>query len=292
MCCVKHLRRNVLSSLLATVVIVAGCGKQQPAETPVARMDEKTLTLEDIRKEVDTTQGLSEVQVQQFIQRWLRDELLYQEAVKRGLDRSDDIERKVAEARRQLIINAYLEQEVYSLTANDISEEEVGAYYDAHGKEFVLPHDVVLLSYVLFKNRDVATEFRNAVVKGAPWSTALQQLTTLPDLRVDSVYYTQATLLPPELWRVAANIKDREASFPISTTQGFYVLYVWKYQKQGQQADRSYVEPQIRSRLLIERRKKKYDSLLTALRESHAIQVFTSGRDSTYLKSKQEGYVQ
>lgn len=280
----KHSGRNVLSSLVLVAIFVAGCGKQQPAQTPVARMDEKTLTVEDIRAELDSTQELSDAQIQQFIQRWLRDELLYQEALKRGLDRSEDIERKVAEARRQLVINAYLQQEVYALNVHDVPTEEVNSYYQEHEKEFLLPQDVALLSYVLFKNRDVATEFRNAVIKGTSWSTALQQVATVPDLRIDSIYYTQSTLLPPELWRVAATIKEREPSFPISTTQGFYVLYVWKYFKQGQQADRAYVEPQIRARLLIERRKKKYDSLLAALRQNHAIQIFTTSNDSVYLK--------
>jgi len=265
----------------------AGCGKHKPAQTPVARMDDKTLTIEDIRAEIDTTRNPTNAQVQQFIQRWLRDELLYQEALKRGFDQSEEIERRVAEARRQLIINALLEQEVYSLKPEDIPLEEVRSYYEAHGKEFILPQDVVLLSYVLFKNRDVATEFRNAVVKGKSYQTALKEMTIPPEVRIDSVYYTQATLLPAELWRVATTIKEREVSFPISTTQGFYVLYVWKYIKHGQQADLGYVEPEIRGRLVIEKRQKVYDSLLATLRSHHSIQVFTTGNDSVLFPKNQ-----
>ena len=36
-------------------------------------------------------------------------------------------------------------------------------------------HDMALVSYALFKNRDGATEFRNLVLKGAPWNSAINQ---------------------------------------------------------------------------------------------------------------------
>lgn len=277
---VKHLQRNVLSSLLAITLLIGGCGKEEPARTPVARFDNETLTLESIRAALDTTGEISNAQIQQYVQRWLRDELLYQEALTRGYDKSEDIERRVAEVRRQLIINEFLKNEVYSLQASDIPFEKVQEYYENNRKDFVAPYDVALLSYVMFKNRDAATEFRNTVVKGTPWSTALQQLATIPDVRIDSMYFSQATLLPPELWRVATTIKEKDVSFPISTTNGFYVLCVWKLTRQGQQADLPFVEQQIRSRLLMEHRKALYDSLVSSLRKKHTIHIYTAGGDS------------
>ncbi|MCX7984613.1 MAG: peptidyl-prolyl cis-trans isomerase [Bacteroidetes bacterium] len=273
----------MLSSLIAAVLIVVGCSKEQPAHTPVARLDNETLTLESIRADLDTTKELSQFQIQQYVQRWLRDEILYQEAIAQGLDKSEDVERRVAEVRRQLVINELLKKEVYSIQPGDIPFITVQEYYEKNKKDFLLQHDVVLLSYVLFKNRDVATEFRNTVVKGTPWNVALQQLSTTPDVRIDSMYFSQATLIPPELWRVATTIKEREVSFPISTTDGFYILCVWKYSKQGQQADLPYVENKIRARLVIEQRKMVYDSLVTALRKKHTIHIYTSGSDSLTL---------
>jgi hypothetical protein len=272
--------RNII--LVVLITAAAGCSKTEPERTSVARLDNQTLALEDIRAHIDTSSELSQAQIQQYIQRWLTEESLYREAVERGLDRTDEMNQKMDEVRKQLSINTLLEKEVYSNQSADFSQQEIRQYYDAHIKEFSLMHDVVLVSYALFRNRDAATEFRNIVLKGSPWSAAVNQQITSIQMVVDSSYRTQANLLPPELWRVAANAINRELSFPINTSNGYYILVVWKNFKQGQTADLPLVEQEIRGRLTIERRRKQFDSFVENLRAKHSIEVFFSGTtDST-----------
>jgi hypothetical protein len=144
------------------------------------------------------------------------------------------------------------------------------------------------VSYAAFKNRDAATEFRNKVLSGTPWVTAVQQHSALLLLRIDSAYQTQATLLPAELWRVASNATNRDPSFPISVTSGYYVITVWKFIKQGQTAELPLVTQEIQSRLTIERRRKLFDQLVQKLRAKHAIEVFmTSSGDSVSLQKEE-----
>ena len=81
-------------------------------------------------------------------------------------------------------------------------------------------HDMALVSFALFKNRDAATEFRNLVLKGTSWNSAINQQAQSIIMRVDSSYQTQATLMPAELWRVASKSTNHELSFPISTNNG------------------------------------------------------------------------
>lgn len=281
----KELSRNKLVCIVFGCILVAGCSKTETSKTPVARLDNKTLGLEEIREHIDTTREPSQAQIQQYVQRWLTEESLYREAVERGLDRSEELNQKVDDIRRQLAINALLDQEVYSQQLSNITPEEVQQYYTAHLKEFNLTQDMALLSYVLLKNRDAANEFRNAVLKGTPWSTAVVQRASSIQVRVDSSYQTQASLMPAELWRVATRMAIREISFPVNTNNGYYVLVVWKYVKQGQTAELSMVEQEIRGRLVVERRRKLYDQLIQSLRAKHAIEVFVSSvQDSS--KSK------
>ncbi len=95
-------------------------------------------------------------------------------------------------------------------------------------------------------------------------------------MRVDSSYQTKETLLPAELWRVAAKSVIRELSFPISTDNGYYILVVWRFIRQGQTADIPMVEQEIRGRLTVERRRKLFDQLIENLRAKHAIEVFAN----------------
>lgn len=266
---------KTLCACILTLTVL-GCSRNEQDKTPVARLDNQTLVLEEIRAHIDTTREPSQAQIQQYIQRWLTEESLYREAVDRGLDRTEEMNQKVEDVRRQLAINALLEKEVYSKTMSDVPAQDVRQYYDAHLKEFNALHDMALVSFVLFKTRDGATEFRNLVLKGAAWSAAVSQQSASIVMRVDSTYQTQATLMPAELWRVASTSTNRELSFPISTEKGYYILIVWKFIKQGQTMDLSLVEREIRGRLTVERRREMFNQLVQTLRAKHAIQVYVS----------------
>ena len=261
---------------LLLVITAIGCSKNAPDKTPVARIDNQTLALEEIRAHLDTTREPSQAQIQQYIQRWLTEESLYREAIDRGLDHTDEMNQKVEDVRRQLAINALLEKEVYSQQTSNFSAQDIRRYYDTHVKEFNVMQDIALVSFALFKNRDGATEFRNLVLKGTLWNSALNQQAQSIVMRIDSSYQTQATLMPAELWRVATKSTNREPSFPISTDNGYYILVVWKFIKQGQTADVPLVEQEIRGRLTVERRRQMYGQLVQNLRAKHAIQVFVS----------------
>ncbi|MGH2569112.1 MAG: peptidyl-prolyl cis-trans isomerase, partial [Bacteroidota bacterium] len=259
----------LVSFLLAAAL---GCQRSETPQTPVARVDGRTLTLEEIAARFDSLRGASEAQVHAYVQRWITDELLYREAVRRGLDQQPSLATQLEDIRRQLVINALLDREVYDATSAEGSPDEVHRYYEEHQREFMVTSDVVLVSFVLFVDREAANAFRTAILRGIPWSQALHSTSEEQGFHagivssVDSAYFTQQTLFPVELWRTATGIGTNNPSFPVRTEEGYYVLIVWKLARQGQQAELPYVEKEIRSRLTIERRRELYDALLENLR--------------------------
>jgi hypothetical protein len=99
--------------------------------------------------------------------------------------------------------------------------------------------------------------------------------------RVDSAYYTQSTLLPAELWRVASASTKQDPSFPVRTDEGSYIIVVWTLSRQGQIADMAYVEPEIRTRLTIDRRRRALGGLIERLRSNHAVELMVSDQTDT-----------
>lgn len=275
------------TTLVFCLAFLAGCGTKDSGRRPVARIDDRTLTLEDVRARLDSTRGVTPAQVGEFARRWINDEILYREAVRRGLDNKESVRAQVEEAKRQLAINALLQDEIYTQGSVESTREEIAQYYSAHNKEFTLPTDVALVSFLLFTDRDAANAFRTVVLKGTPWTQAVQQAMADPKqssvilANMDSAYYTQGTLLPVELWRVASASTKQEPSFPVHTDEGSYILIVWKLNRQGQIADLAYVEPEIRSRLTIDRRRRALDRLIERLRSNHAVEFMVSDQADT-----------
>ncbi len=273
--------------LIACLLLFIGCGRKDSSQQPLARIDDRTLTLQDVRARLDSSRGVTAAQVGEYTRRWINDEILYREAVRRGLDNTEHARAQLEEVRRQLAINALLEEEIYSDKLLQSTADEVSQYYSAHSKEFTLSTDVALVSYVLFRDRDAANAFRTTVLKGATWKQAINQVLADPQqssrivARVDSGYYSQSTLLPAELWRVAAVSVKPEPSFPIRTNEGSYILIVWKFSRQGQVADLAYVENDVRSRLTIERRRRTLTTLVETLRSKHTVEYLLSDEADT-----------
>lgn len=268
-------------------LVAAGCGRSEPPQTPVARIDDQTLTLETVRAQFDSARGVSDAELQEYIRRWINNEILYREAVRRGLDRKEHVLARLEDVRRQLAINALLEEDVYQNRTVGPTPPELEVYYRQHLGEFSLSTDVALVSFVLFSDRDASNTFRTAVLQGTAWNAALGEMLADPQSarfvtgRVDSMFHTQSTLLPQELWRVAAASRNEGPSFPIQTNDGFYILAVWKYSRQGQTAELKYVEDEIHSRLTMERRRQLLDSLMENLRSKHSVQILINAGGET-----------
>ena len=213
--------------ILVALLLLASCKQPEAPKTPLARVDNETLTLEYVQSMLDSGSTPSQAQLQEYTQRWIVNELLYREALRRSLHESEELKSRVEAARRRLVINALLDNIVYSSTTAESTPEEVAAYYNAHKNEFSLASDVALLSFALFRDRETANAFRTTVLRGTTWNAALEQVQNNPEqasslvARLDSSYFTPSTLFPPELWRVASAAQRAEPSFAIRTDDGF-----------------------------------------------------------------------
>lgn len=79
--------------------------------------------------------ALSADEKKEVLDRLIDEELLYQEALRQGLDRDPKV--------KKVMVNTLLRQEVYgSIRNSDFTDEELEAYYESHKDEFVVPEKV------------------------------------------------------------------------------------------------------------------------------------------------------
>jgi hypothetical protein len=270
---------------LAWVLLIGGgCSKREP-QTYVARVDQSYLTEADLQAATDSA-SIGDYQAIDFVNSWIASELLYQEAVRRGLADTDELRQRLDQTRKRLAIDALLSQEIYRPDSALVSEQAVRELFRTDSTDLRLQEDVALLSYVLFSERGAANDFRSRVLRGTSWDDALRQvqddsLQRAKLLRVvDRQYFTRATLYPEELWRLARTLPRQGVSFVVTTNAGFYVLIAHGYRRQGESPDWDYIRRELRARLLLSERRRLYDNLLAALRTQHTVELRFASPDT------------
>jgi peptidyl-prolyl cis-trans isomerase C len=270
-------------------MMLASCTRQQRQIQDVAKVDDQTLTLETIYRQLDTTNGISEMQVRMFARQWVNSELLFQEAKRLGLDNTDAVRKNLDDARRQLTINALLEKEIFNDTPQSVSKEEVAIYFRSHEEEFVLRNDIVYISLAVFSSREPAAAFREAALQGAGWDAALASFQDPKNssasfiTKTDSMFYTQATLFPSKLWKVASALGTNEVSFPVRTSAGYFVLLSLGNYSHGAVPPVEFVDSAIRGRLVMQKRQQRFAEYVDALRKKHTVEINLSGTSTDSL---------
>lgn len=264
--------------ILTFLLAVGGCQNNDQPPDYIARVGNSFLTQSDIIENVGTESDTSNLQVRIFVNKWIENEMLFQEASKEGLAGSKEIERHVAEVRRQLAINALIENKIYDDTA-EINEAKLRDYYSKHSNEFVLREDVVRLNIASFTERQYASEFRNLILKNKQWNEAVETFLG-NDAKASAIHseisgslFTQLTVYPAELWKVIQNLPTTDISFPVKSNDLFYVVQIIEKYPQGSKAELALVRNEIVQRLITQERRFKYDSLISSLRKKYNIEL-------------------
>ncbi len=261
-----------------------GCSKREP-EAYVARVDQSYLTEAYLQAATDSAR-YGDYQMMDFVNSWVASELLYQEAVRRGLADTKDLQQRLEETRKRFAVDALLDQEIYRPDSALIGEQAVRELFKSDSSNLRLPEDVALLSYVLFSERAAANDFRSKVLRGTSWGNALRQLQadSLQGTKllraVDRRYFTKSSLYPEELWRLARTLPKEGVSFVATTDAGFYVLLAHGLKRQGDTPDWEYIRGELRARLVRQERQRLYGKLLATLRAQHTVEVRIASPDT------------
>lgn len=264
----------------------SGCQRRGGQGDFIARVGTSVLTSDEIPGGMENGPD-SSARTFQYINQWVSSELLYQEALRRELDKSEKVSDQLAAVRKRLIIEALLDDVLYP-DSTEITEDAIASYFSSHEAEFSLSEDVALVSYAGFVDRGAANTFRSGIVRGSTWDQATEQLLAdtilVPHLKqlTTREYATRPTLFPEELWKIARNLNPPGVSFVVNTESGYYVLYLHDFRRQGATADMPYVAAEIFGRLLIQSRRERHEELMRTLRSRFPVEVrFLPGRADT-----------
>jgi hypothetical protein len=158
---VLKIRYLILLALIAFIFV--NCNKAKSKDRKIARVYDEYLYESDIKsiipsgmKEKDSIQFVSN-----YIDNWIRQQLLYKQADKNLSKELKNFDRQVNEYKNTLVIYAYEKELIRQFLDTIVTEKEIAAYYDSNSDNFELKDNIVKVVYVkLPKNSSVISKVR------------------------------------------------------------------------------------------------------------------------------------
>ncbi len=282
----------LLAAAAACAFLLAACSRDEGRDGFVARVNNAVLTETEILHQRDSLREAGAAS-REYINEWVVNELLYQEAERRGVTDEPAFREQLDATRKRLAVAALLQDAVYAqVDSNAVSDDSVAALFARSPMSFAVREDLTWASYALFRDRDAANAFRASVLRGGSWETTLADIQAKnvqqsPILHsVNHQFFTRASLYPEELWKLARSLSREEVSFPLKTEEGYVVLRTHQNFRQGEVPPLAYARAEVRERLLMDLRRTRYEEFLGNVRKRHNVEIHAqqAGFDSSVVK--------
>lgn len=149
------------ATLIGLGILLVGCSNAGGEDKVLAQVNDETLTLKEFNQQLSElppqyqrmlkTKGAYE----EIVDQWINTRLLVEEAKQMGLDKREDIEKKLADIKNQILAEEVIKERI--LNEVKIDETEVEKYYADHKEDFN-PQVEVRARHILIKvNEDADT---------------------------------------------------------------------------------------------------------------------------------------
>jgi peptidyl-prolyl cis-trans isomerase C len=288
---------NRLAGIFLAAAAVAGCSKSSKSSGPVvAKVGDDVITAGYVKDRLDETSPFLRARYntlerkKEFVENLIRNELLAQEAVRQGFDKSPAVKEQTKRAMIQELIKHQLDEK---LTFADISEDDLKKFYQTHVDDFAKPERARV--YHVFLPATTAKEKAEVKKKAAALledidkrekngeANAFQSVAMREskDVASAAIGGDLRFLSKEELTRAhGKEVADAafslntpgEKAGPIETPKGVELV---KMQVKTPAVNHSFDESKdgIRQRMARERRSRDYDEWIKKLREATAVSI-------------------
>ena len=244
------------------------------ANAVVIEVNEKKITLKDIEERLKLLAPAVRIRIREnkgrFLDGLVQGELLYQEAIRRRMDASPEIRRKVESLRRRLVIERLLNRGVEKEEASD---QQLRDFFLANRERFRRKESVTLGHIVLKTEReawDAVAELR----RGVPFAQVARRRSIFESTRDSGGMMGTAErgALEKALEEAAFRLPVGQPSEPIKTSAGWQVIRVTE-RVGASDAEFEDVESDVKLLYSELRRREKYEALIRKLREAAKVEV-------------------
>lgn len=259
--------RWVLLVLLAAILLAA-CDRHEDQGPIVARVGDAVLTAAELEARLpdDLDGDLAAAERAHTIETWVREELLYQEALARRLDQRAHLQQLLEQTRRGLLVADLLDTEFEGWEVK-ISESSIQQYYEQHRDEFLFFQPQVRARHILLRTLSDADARLRALQRGDSFGDQALQHSQDQDTRLsggDLGYFSEED--DPLLWDLCQNLKLNSLSKPIRSESGYHIIQVLDRREAGTPKELDQARSQIVETLVRREHQQRLEDLITRLK--------------------------
>lgn len=281
------MRKCLLIICCISIILLPGCSKPErtadPSPVYVVVNDER-LTEQELLELIpkDVFDKLSLESKKAIVRDWVESELLYQEALKRGVDRDPSIQRLIKSTERTLLSNEILEQEYALVSAPD--EATLLNYYQENRDYFILQDNAYRIRYAQFDSRTEARNFWREIKDGSGFSDlAINRSLHQSSQNGGEMGIVTEDMVEPAVWSAieatVARLGLVKISDPFEVSEGWACIIVDEEYEAGEMQPFDSVREKVHDMYLLEQREKIRRDLIHKLSVNSQIEYFQSMGD-------------
>lgn len=245
--------------------------------TVLAKVGNAVITEADLERDLkslpDYAQQMFEDEKgrEKFLDELVKKEMLYQEAQKKGIDKTPEFIKKVEEFKKLTLVSELLEKEI--MAKSKVSAQDVKEYYDKHKDDFATTTQIKA-SHILVKTEEEANKIEARIKKGEKFEEIAKKESidkTSGKNGGDLGFFSKGQMVP-EFEKAAAGLKKGEISSPVKTSFGYHIIKVTD-RKAGPVIEFERIKDLIAQRLSGEKQKEAFDNYVEDLKKSYPVEI-------------------
>ncbi len=270
-----------MKKLLVFICVAAfavGCAQKEGSKGPVlAKVEGTVITKEDFLNKMNRVpewardRFQSEQGKKEFLDELVKEQLIYKDAVKNGLDRGEEFKRDVEEFKKMTLIKIVLEKEVEKKAKLD--PKEVKDFYDKNTDKFTIGTEV-RAKHILVDSEEQAKDILKKVRQNENFSKLAEQYSkdrATAKNGGDLGFFGRGRMVP-EFEAVAFNLKVGEVSGTVKTRFGYHIVQVTD-RKEGRAGSFEEIKGALERQLMIEKQKSLFDAYVDKLKKNAKIET-------------------
>ncbi len=258
---------------LLTAPLFTGCGEEKKTGGYAARVNDSYLSENELNERTGYDSLNPSVRTE-YVQNWVKSELLYQKAISEGITKRDEYNFLVEKAKKE-IAAALLKKKVTDDFSVKYDENDLKKYYEQHREYFRINDMGFLFDQVTFTGERQATEFHEvAVSKG--WDIALHLINGKKNAAENSssIFRLDYQLETGVLYRVLHFLNENEISLVLNTSPAVYtVVRLKKTYEQGSTPPFSVMKNVVEQRMVNQMKVELLDEYIKELYEKNKVDI-------------------